>query len=368
MGKQRHRKYKYIFIFVKNFVLNINRKPISKGIIFGLFINRKGSTVPEKTTLNITPTQEQITKLLRNIGSSVGCPEITNLIHRIGLDRKAVQRLLGRSREVIPALASGRILGEILETLALPDDFSLEECHSTFGYFSGYRAPFTLKENLEDMQKELAILRKTFPEFKHSIFDDFYYGQIQHGGIVLPWGAERWTLLPDWRKLANKYGMALKKALEGIEKAYGSNGFHNYCDANTNVETLMDRLNLFGGTACSLEKLARMQNNADILIVPVQLGLRHRGRSVRRAHASMSPCEFGLGSVEASFILLTHPERLQNKNDLWINCTGDMNQVNTFQVNSFRFHAGSLYRLNAHLGAREASSDFGPITAFLPQH
>jgi len=48
----------------------------------------------------------------------------------------------------------------------------------------------------------------------------------------------------------------------------------------------------------------------DILVVPAQFGLRHRGRSVRRVREVMNANEFGLGVFAIGIMLLTHPERL----------------------------------------------------------
>ena len=37
----------------------------------------------------------------------------------------------------------------------------------------------------------------------------------------------------------------------------------------------------------------------------------------------MSANEFGLGAFAVGIMLLTHPERLQHHDDLWIDCAGD---------------------------------------------
>ncbi len=61
----------------------------------------------------------------------------------------------------------------------------------------------------------------------------------------------------------------------------------------------------------------------DILIVAAQLGLRHRGRSPRRVREMYTVNEFGLGSLEAGSIILTHPERLGGFLELSMDCPGD---------------------------------------------
>ena len=37
----------------------------------------------------------------------------------------------------------------------------------------------------------------------------------------------------------------------------------------------------------------------------------------------MNASEFGLNTFSIGIMLLTHPERLQHYNDLWIDCAGD---------------------------------------------
>lgn len=71
-----------------------------------------------------------------------------------------------------------------------------------------------------------------------------------------------------------------------------------------------------------MEKIVRMQSR-DILIIPAQFGLLHRGKSARRAQATFQRKEFGLGIVAVSAMLLTHPERKEIAGRLWINCIGD---------------------------------------------
>jgi hypothetical protein len=71
------------------------------------------------------------------------------------------------------------------------------------------------------------------------------------------------------------------------------------------------------------QKLGLEQKDHDILVVAAQFGLRHRGRSTRRAREVMNASEFGLGAFAIGIMLLTHPERLMNYDDLWIDCAGD---------------------------------------------
>jgi hypothetical protein len=71
------------------------------------------------------------------------------------------------------------------------------------------------------------------------------------------------------------------------------------------------------------QTLGDEQKDHDILVVAAQFGLRHRGRSVRRAREVMQPNEFGLGAFAVGIMLLTHPERLMHYDDLYVDCAGD---------------------------------------------
>jgi hypothetical protein len=65
------------------------------------------------------------------------------------------------------------------------------------------------------------------------------------------------------------------------------------------------------------------QQKGDIIIIPAQFGLTHRGRSVRRAREMFADNEFGLGAFAIGCMLLTHPKREQVWEQLHIDCAGD---------------------------------------------
>ena len=71
------------------------------------------------------------------------------------------------------------------------------------------------------------------------------------------------------------------------------------------------------------QKLGDEQKDFDILVVPAQFGLRHKGRSVRRAREVFTANEFGLGAFAIGIMLLTHPEREVQWEQLHVDCAGD---------------------------------------------
>src|SRR3990167_7425135 len=84
-----------------------------------------------------------------------------------------------------------------------------------------------------------------------------------------------------------------------------SQSFYNYREGQITPA----QLRVHARTAHALDLIAETQKG-DILIVAAQLGMRHRGKSVRRAREVFVGSEFGLGSLAVGSIVLTHPERL----------------------------------------------------------
>lgn len=95
--------------------------------------------------------------------------------------------------------------------------------------------------------------------------------------------------------------------------------FYNYRDGQLGQSQLLESAK----SASIFQKLAGEQKDQDILVVPAQFGIRHRGRSVRRAREVMNANECGLGAFAIGIMLLAHPKRLKRYDDLWIDCAGD---------------------------------------------
>jgi hypothetical protein len=114
----------------------------------------------------------------------------------------------------------------------------------------------------------------------------------------------------------------------------------------------------------------RDAQKSDLLQVPAQFGIRHRGRSVRRAREIFAVNEFGLGAWEIGCMLLTtHPERLNDYNDLWIDCAGDefkpSDESEFSRAPVFSFRGGKPMFGAGEVGI--ANDDYGSASAFLPQ-
>lgn len=180
--------------------------------------------------------------------------------------------------------------------------FKDEEVASGYRYLSGYSKPVGVTQQTNR-------LRELFPGIGYA--DEKLIEQ------PLPLGAEGFFAIPRWEKFAPTYGEAVQKALNMIKQARGK--FYNYLEGELGPEYLRQH----SKTVAALQKLGEVQSDYNILVVPAQFGLTHRGRSVRCVCECFSGNEFGLGAFAVAIMLLTHPNRLEHLDDLWIDLAGD---------------------------------------------
>jgi hypothetical protein len=242
------------------------------------------------------------------------------------------------------------------------EEFANEETSSSYGYLSGYKP--------KDLAGQINRLCELFPEILVSSRTLLVRSDTMRSA-GLPKNAEGWFAIPNWMKNPNIFGTtyseAVQKVLDTINTARKGK-FENY------RKGLVDESHI-RQSARSVEfwkQIAETQGNPDILIVPAQFGLRHRGRSVRRAHVVMEDTqgEVGLGAFAVGIMILTHPERLQNVDDLWIDCAGDEFDA---PGSDGRFDSAPYFNFNddaVGFGAGWVSGirgDCGSASAFLPQ-
>jgi hypothetical protein len=191
-----------------------------------------------------------------------------------------------------------------------------EEIEYTCGYFSGYRGPMSLV-------KQCHTLRKLFPHIGDPNVE--LLAQINKGSVPLTEGAEGWFAIPNvwgnietFRRFGGTDSHALQSVLQKLQQTRGGK-FLCYCDG----EIDSDHCKQSERSEEFFIALSEAQGHPRILIVDAQFGIRHRGRSVRRAREVFGSNEVGLGAFAIGIMLLTHPQRLQNVNDLWLDCAGD---------------------------------------------
>jgi hypothetical protein len=214
----------------------------------------------------------------------------------VRLDKDGLQKLIENGGEF-----QLRIIAAIRE-LSVSNQFADEEVESSYGYLSGYKP--------KGITEQTNILRQLFPGIG--------FADEQIAGQPLPQNAEGWFAIPRWEKVAPTYGEAVEKVLAMIKQTR-SGKFYNYREGRLDPQYLRQHAK----TAEAFQKLGDEQKDYDIFVVPDQFGLLHRGRSVRRAREVMNANQFGLGAFAVGIMLLTHPERLQHYDNLWIDCAGD---------------------------------------------
>ena len=199
-----------------------------------------------------------------------------------------------------PGLAG--LVGTFIIENRLPNQFANEEVRSAYGYPRKHKGPKEIKEQIKALAKIFGLDSSHALEYANNL-------------PQFPNGAEGWFAIPRWEKVAKTYNEAVERMLKAIAS---SRKFTNYREGQLGL----DRLRQSARSIEMWKKIGEIQQG-DILIVPGQFGMRHRGRSVRRARVLFQANEFGFGAFAAGCMLLTHPERLEKYEDLFIDCAGD---------------------------------------------
>lgn len=228
--------------------------------------------------------------------------------------------------------------------------YASEEVQSDYGYSSGYTKP-------KPVHQQIKIIHELFCTIKWGYF------RPNEDLINLPDGAEGLFAIPRWEKVAPTYGEAVEKVLDMINEIRNGE-FRNYRRGRLNSRQFRQSKK----SVMIFQKLGHQQEEYDILVAPAQFGIRHRGRSIRRAREIMGTDECGLDAFAVGIMLLTHPERVMCYEDLWIDCPGDefAPTVNGgFSESSFFRFGGNGIRFGTS-GMTSALSFYGSASIFLP--
>lgn len=232
--------------------------------------------------------------------------------------------------------------------ILVSDKFKGEEVASNSGDLSKYKP--------KDITEQTDRLRQLFPGIG--------YADENLTSGTLPPNAEGWFAIPKWENVASTYNQAVRDVLDIIMKTRGDK-FLNYIRSNLGPE----RLRQTPRSAQAFEVLGQTQKGYEILIVPAQFGLRHRGLSVRSAYELFTGNEFGLGVFAASIMLLTHPERFTDNGTLGVYCSGDQYDD---PFSNLLFSEVPCFLLNDdllmfNLRSLDCGRDhFGSLSGFLP--
>jgi len=219
------------------------------------------------------------------------------------LNKDSIQRLIEQGDEF-----QSRIIAGIRE-LSVSNQFANEEVPSNYGYFSGYQTPAPITDQID-------ILRSHWPNLNpdHAI----RYMREVYPTLQLPSWVEGPFALIRPGFFSNLYGEELEEIFKALAKARHGK-FVNYRKGRLGPEYLRQHAR----TISMMAKILKQQPGSDIIIVPEQFGIRHRGRSVRRTREVFVAPEFGEGAKNVGTMILTNPNRLQHYDDLWIDCAGD---------------------------------------------
>jgi hypothetical protein len=214
------------------------------------------------------------------------------------LDRQSAQAVLEAAKKLKPEVSE--LLVATIQRHTISDKFKDEEVSSNRVYPPLYK--------VRPIEAQVTALRGLFPVLESC--------QEKLARKPLLEGAEAWFAVPRWEVLAPTYSEAVEMLLEVLaKKRKVSNRILGKVGEKFLRQTERSKL---------AEKImTEQQGGNDILVVPAQAGMLHRGCSARRTRSSLAGNEFGLGMFSIGCILLTHPERLSSADTLMIDCGGD---------------------------------------------
>ena len=268
-------------------------------------------------------------------------------------DKDGIQKLISNG---------GEFQADIIASIkkhSVSNQFADEEVSSNYAYPKEYKGPKSIEEQIKALAEILNLDPTSTLEYAKNLPE-------------LPEGAEGWFAIPSVSALAKKHFPEVTDPAEQYcravqlihQKIADSRSFYNYRDGQITT----DRLRVHARTAHALDQIVETQSG-DILIVAAQFGMRHRGKSVRRAREVFVANEFGLGSLAVGSMLLTHPEREVQWEQLHMDCAGDEFAPHAdgqfFCAPFFSFNGGLVEFYTCWVF--HASGRYGSVSAFVPQ-
>ncbi|MBU2509529.1 MAG: hypothetical protein ABH820_00050 [Patescibacteria group bacterium] len=241
--------------------------------------------------------------------------------------------LRGEVQDLITAVKTGDVGSPGESETPSADLYANEQVTSKYGYVD-WQGPKPVQEQAHDLVERISDLDISHVD---ELAERYYESDVseEHVGgyrdaaengrsLVLSEGMDGLVVIPKMSAVArleqrHKDWPDFNRAmfyLLGVMKAARSD-FYDY----TGGKVGPNRLRLHEPTVKVIQKL-EADIPGDVLVIPVQTGLLHRGKSPRRARVRFQFNEFGLDSFSVGCILLTHPDRLKDSKGLWIDCPG----------------------------------------------
>ena len=278
--------------------------------------------------------------------------------NKMGFNPEAAQRL-NESGEFWKGLKT--LMGQH----SVSNQFVSEETQSSYGYLSGYTPNRSQKIELilVDFEKQIKVLDGHF-----NCGTRFNPDWIVKTHATAPDWVEKFFAQFPWQQIASTYGEAVQKVLDLINQTRNG-AFYNYREGQLGPDQLYQLEKSIKFTDRLILEQQIQGVDCDVTATPAQFGLQHRGRSVRRVREVLLDNEFGLGAFAVGIMILTHPERLMNYDDLWIDCAGDEFAPDADGDFSgsliFCFDGGRLRFCTS--GVAHAYGGYGSVSAFFPQ-
>ncbi len=205
---------------------------------------------------------------------------------------------------------------KLIARLRVRQDYANEQVISSYTYPNEYAGPQPIAEQVDILAELFGLSLGATVEYIEKVLPS----------LELPKGAEGWFAIPSVGALAARHFPKVTDPAEQycravelvLKKISHSRKFYNYRQGQINP----NQLRQYASSMAMMEQTVKNQPG-DIMIIPAQFGLRHRGCSVRRARAIFTKNEFGLGALAVGSMLLTHPKRLVRWEQLHVDCTGD---------------------------------------------
>ncbi|MDD5625922.1 MAG: hypothetical protein PHG83_02030 [Patescibacteria group bacterium] len=225
------------------------------------------------------------------------------------------------------------------------------------------------------IERQVEILAKIFKRLNPG--PTFEYIKEVLPTLQLPNGAEGWfaipsiqALFPKIAELDRQYYCAVKFLLSLIPTNTGiPQDFQNY----RRKEITPNHLRRSDKTKDALERIAEIQKELSIWIIPAQTGFLYQDITVREFRKSLisKNNEFALGLPEIIAILLTHIERI-SEGCLNIDCAGDEFRPQEIwgwelYVLAFSFLGGIKLGTHETDNFNRDCKDWAPASGFLPR-
>ena len=198
-------------------------------------------------------------------------------------------------------------LGHLIVQHSLTNQFADEEVSSTWTYPEGYAS--------KPIIEQIETLRKYFPELSVDLTIQFVSEVMPNIPLSDDEPFWFWSAFPRWEKIGATYNEAVERILKVLAS---TRSFYNYRAGNMGSQYLQQQ-----ERSIIMYDQLKAQQAGDILIVQSQFGLRHRGRSTRRAIEVFHHNEVGHGWCSGAAMMLTHPEREVRWEQLHTDLPGD---------------------------------------------